>query len=145
MIEQNDEESRESACARPRDCVCARAPLSYVYKCVPSCVSACVPIHVCICTCVCTCVRACVCACVHAYLRACVRVCYSTSASARARKNKESRRKGFCFERRQKTVHYRRLVRLNPLSKYVLSIYVCKETYVCMCRVNALRTYAHAY
>lgn len=106
MIEQNDEESRESAYARPRDCVCARAPLSYVYKCVPSCVSACVPIHVCICTCVCASVRVYVRACVRAYLRACVpacvRVCYSTSASARVRKNKDSKRKGFCFERRQK-------------------------------------------
>lgn len=70
MIEQNDEESRESACARPRDCVCARAPLSYVYKCVPSCVSACVPIHVCICTCVCASVRAYVYACVCVTLRA---------------------------------------------------------------------------
>ena len=71
MIERNDEESRESACARPRDCV------------------------------------------------------YSTSVSARARERIESRgEKVFISnedKKKKKTVHYRRLVRLNPLSKYVLS------------------------
>ena len=118
-------------------CVCARATVLRVQ--VRAFVCVCVRAYTCVYMYVRMCERACV--------RVCVRVCYSTSASARARKNKESRRKGFCFERRQKTVHYRRLVRLNPLSKYVLSINVCKETYVCMCRVNvpALRTYAHAH